>query len=493
MDGPRSSRELRKPEIGADFRVETKSADAIATISGCCRFLAGARATSGAGPRGFVRRETTAEVAAILGEGSPNSKTACPSVPYGAGSGVCGGAVGPEGGVVVGPRAGIAFVAAERVGGSRSRRSHGRDGRRARAWGLRASEAHTMGQSPDSEIDISERRAAWVFDRARRGQFSGPQSTANIEACWLAFEAYWRAGKVAQRARCRARTCAGLRRVVFLGLRGGHARHPYRKGRRCAGIRKAGRSAPARRFRFSRTCIAWARGGFARWFAWGWEGPGRRWRSTGPPVRKTARNFTGQKRPTGAGCCCSSTEVPPSWSKRRAPAAVLGGVKPPLGAAEWEPAESQNGSIHRNRGPRHSNRSSRRASSSTTIRRLGHALGQHSRPYEGWVEPPARDCGVLVASETARTVYTQGKTNLFLPAPRAAGVDATDSRGRWYFRLVGHAAMEADRWPPAGTILAFTTEFGPDCARDGCGREARVTPTSAGGALKRSARTPTGS
>jgi alkyldihydroxyacetonephosphate synthase len=156
-----------------------------------------------------ARPRTTAEVSAIL-ELAEAERVAV--VPFGAGSGVCGGAVAPDGAVVVDVRAMNSIRSLNDVALCVTAEP-GVMGAALESW-LRE-RGYTMGHFPQS-IDIST-VGGWVSTRS-----SGQLSTkyGNIEDMLLAFEAVLPGGKIV-RTRPVPRAAAGPDlRALFLGSEG---------------------------------------------------------------------------------------------------------------------------------------------------------------------------------------------------------------------------------------------------------------------------------
>ena len=143
--------ELRR-RIGAD-RIETEVSDAHRHDQWVMSILR-ALEQRAARPACVVRPRATAQVAAIL---ELAGQQRVPVVPYGAGSGVCGGAVGPEGALVVDLRAMNRIVALNEVALSVTAEP-GVMGAELERW-LRE-RGYTMGHFPQS-IDISS-VGGWV-------------------------------------------------------------------------------------------------------------------------------------------------------------------------------------------------------------------------------------------------------------------------------------------------------------------------------------------
>ena len=160
-------------------------------------------------PACVVRPWTTEEVAIVL---EIADRERVPVVPFGAGSGVCGGAVGPEGAIVVSLRSMDRVLELE----ERSmtvRTQPGVLGGDLEEW--LQQRGYTMGHFPQS-IAISS-VGGWVSTRA-----SGQLSTkyGNIEDMLLAFEAVLPGGRIV-RTRPVPRTATGPDlRAFFLGSEG---------------------------------------------------------------------------------------------------------------------------------------------------------------------------------------------------------------------------------------------------------------------------------
>ena len=156
-----------------------------------------------------LRPRSTADVVAIL-ELADAART--PVVPFGAGSGVCGGAVAPDGALVVDLRAMNRVLGLNETSLTVTSEP-GVMGAELERW-LRE-RGHTMGHFPQS-IDIST-VGGWVSTRS-----SGQLSTkyGNIEDMLLAFEAVLPGGKIV-RTRPVPRAAAGPDlRALFLGSEG---------------------------------------------------------------------------------------------------------------------------------------------------------------------------------------------------------------------------------------------------------------------------------
>ena len=160
-------------------------------------------------PGAVVRARTTEEVATIL---EVADAARVPVVPYGAGSGVCGGAVAPEGALVVDLRAMNRIVALNETGLAVTAEP-GVIGAELERW-LR-NRGYTMGHFPQS-IDISS-VGGWVSTRS-----SGQLSTkyGNIEDMLLAFEAVLPGGKVVRTRAVPRSACGPDLRALFLGSEG---------------------------------------------------------------------------------------------------------------------------------------------------------------------------------------------------------------------------------------------------------------------------------
>jgi len=200
--------ELRR-RIGED-RVDT-SAPALESHAHDQWVMSIWRAMDGraARPACVVRPRTTQEVAAILELADAER---LPVVPFGAGSGVCGGAVAPNGALVVDVREMNAIGPLDEIA-LRVTAQPGVMGAAMESW-LRE-RGHTMGHYPQS-IDIST-VGGWVSTRS-----SGQLSTkyGNIEEMLLAFEAVLPGGRVV-RTRPVPRAAAGPDlRALFLGSEG---------------------------------------------------------------------------------------------------------------------------------------------------------------------------------------------------------------------------------------------------------------------------------
>jgi alkyldihydroxyacetonephosphate synthase len=198
--------ELRR-RIGAD-RVETEVSDAHRHDQWVISILR-ALEQRAARPACVVRPRATAEVAAIL---ELAEQQHVPVVPYGAGSGVCGGAVGPEGALVVDLRAMNRIVALNEVALSVTAQP-GVMGAELERW-LRE-RGYTMGHFPQS-IDISS-VGGWVSTRSS-GQFS--TKYGNIEDMLLAFEAVLPGGRVVRTRPVPRSACGPDLRALFLGSEG---------------------------------------------------------------------------------------------------------------------------------------------------------------------------------------------------------------------------------------------------------------------------------
>jgi alkyldihydroxyacetonephosphate synthase len=160
-------------------------------------------------PACVVFPRTTAEVALVL---EIADRERAPVVPFGAGSGVCGGAVAPESAIVVDLRAMNRILALDPTALTVAAEA-GVMGAELERW-LRERD-HTMGHFPQS-IDIST-VGGWVSTRSA-GQLS--TKYGNIEEMLLAFEAVLPGGRVV-RTRPVPRSATGPDlRAFFLGSEG---------------------------------------------------------------------------------------------------------------------------------------------------------------------------------------------------------------------------------------------------------------------------------
>jgi alkyldihydroxyacetonephosphate synthase len=198
-----------RARIGAD-RVETSGP----AVDACLHdqwVMSILRAVEGraARPGCVARPKSTAEVAAILEIADAKR---VPVVPFGAGSGVCGGAVGPSGALVVDLRAMNRILALDEVGLTVTSEP-GVMGAEIERW-LRE-RGYTTGHFPQS-IDIST-VGGWVSTRS-----SGQLSTkyGSIEDMLLAFEAVLPGGRIVRTRPVPRSACGPDLRSLFLGSEG---------------------------------------------------------------------------------------------------------------------------------------------------------------------------------------------------------------------------------------------------------------------------------
>jgi len=160
-------------------------------------------------PACIARPSSTADIAAILEIAEAER---VPVVPFGAGSGVCGGAVGPAGALVVDLRAMNRILALDETGLAVTSEP-GVMGAELERW-LRA-RGYTMGHFPQS-IDIST-VGGWISTRS-----SGQLSTkyGSIEDMLLAFEAVLPGGRVVRTRAVPRSACGPDLRSLFLGSEG---------------------------------------------------------------------------------------------------------------------------------------------------------------------------------------------------------------------------------------------------------------------------------